>query len=306
MTVNERLQPSWFYHFVRDPNAFRPRTVMPTAWPGGKAVHDTILNGDTNRQIEAIWYYLSLGTSAQDPSGIRATETLLSVTDAARTYRGRSSVAGYRGIAVGFPDRLNYAFNAETGTLSALWRGDFVRVNRNGQGSGGFNPAAKFVALAQDLSFYDLADEKTAWPLRPVMTKEAPVNPDPLYPKNHGYQFAGYYLDDASVPTFMYRSGDIAIEDCSAAQVADKKLRLVRKLTFDSARDRTVWFRALTGKVEAESKQQFKTSELRLSIPLVPTVLRPTAADPKSAELLLKLEIPRGKSTQTLTYEILK
>ena len=36
MTFNERLQPSWFYHFVRDPNAFRPRTVMPTAWPGGR------------------------------------------------------------------------------------------------------------------------------------------------------------------------------------------------------------------------------------------------------------------------------
>jgi hypothetical protein len=178
-------------------------------------------------------------------------------------------------------------------------------VNRSGQGSGGFNPAAKFAALAQDLSFYNLADEKTPWPLRPVITKEAPVNPDPLYPKNRGYQFKGYYLDDASVPTFMYRSGDIEIEDRPAAQVSDKKLRLVRKLTFDSPRAQSVWFRALTGKVEAESKQQFNASELRLSVPLVPTVLRPTAADPKSAELLLKFEIPRGKSTQTLTYEIL-
>ena len=180
------------------------------------------------------------------------------MTDAARTYRGRSSVAGYRGIAVGFPEKLNYAFNAETGTLSAIWRGDFVRVDRSGQGSGGFNPAGKFVALAQDVSFYALPDEQTAWPLRPVMTKEAPVNPDPLYPKNRGYQFKGYYMDDASVPTFMYRSGDIEIEDRSAAQVADKKPRLVRTLTFDSPRNQTVWFRALTGKIEAESKQQFK------------------------------------------------
>ena len=305
MTFNERLQPSWFYHFVRDPNAFRPRTVMPTAWPDGKAVHTKILNGDTDRQIEAIWYYLSLGTSAPEPSGVRATETLLSVTGDTRTYRGRSSVAGYRGIAVGFPDKLNYAFNAETGTLSALWRGDFVRVNRSGQGSGGFNPAGKLVALAQDLSFYALADEKAAWPLRPVMTRESPVNPDPLYPKNCGYQFKGYHTDDASVPTFMYRSGDVAIEDRSAPRLEGKKSRLARTLTFDSPGPRTIWFRALTGRVEAESRRQFKTPELRLSIPSVPTVLRPTAAGAKASELLLKFDIPKGKSTKDLTYEIL-
>ncbi|MCE9529936.1 MAG: hypothetical protein K8T89_02160 [Planctomycetes bacterium] len=305
LTSTERLQPSWFYHYLRDPNLFRPRTVMPSAWPSGQAIHRKVLNGDTDRQIEAIWYYLSLGTSAQDPSGVRQTETLLGVTDVTRTYRGRSGVAGYRGIAVGFPDKLNYAFNAETGTLSALWRGDFVRVNRGGQGSGGFNPAVKPVTLAQDVSFYNLTDEKTPWPLRPVMTKEAPVNPDPLYPKNRGYQFKGYYMDDASIPTFMYFSGDIEIEDRPTAQVVDKKLRLVRTITFDSPKDQTVWFRALTGKVETESKQQFKTSDLRLSIPSVPTVLRPTANDPKALELLLKFEIPKGKSTRTLTYEIL-
>ena len=61
------------------------------------------------------------------------------------------------------------------------------------------------MALAQDVSFYRLADEQTPWPLRPVMTQKEPVNPDPLYPKNRGYQFKGYYLDDESIPTFMYR-----------------------------------------------------------------------------------------------------
>ena len=85
---------------------------------------------------------LSLGTSAADPPGIRRVDTVLSVDETARTYRGRSSVAGFRGIAVGFPERISYAFNAETGTLSAIWQGDFIRVDRGGQGSGGFNPSA--------------------------------------------------------------------------------------------------------------------------------------------------------------------
>ncbi len=304
LTATQRLQPSWFYHFLQNPSAFRPGIVMPTSWPGGKAMHTSILNGDTDKQIEAIWYYLSLGTSAPDPSGIRSVETLLTVTDATRTYRGRSSVAGFRGIAVGFPEKLNYAFNAETGTLSALWRGDFVRVNRGGQGSGGFNPAAKSVQFAQDISFYDLPDEKTAWPLRPVMTKDAPTNPDPLYPKNLGYQFKGYEMDEASIPTFCYRSGDTTIQDRAVAQLSEKKSRLVRTLTFDSPNQRTVWFRALTGKVEAESRTRFKTNELRLGVPDVPTMLRPTI-DAKASELLLKFDIPQGKSTQSITYELL-
>jgi mono/diheme cytochrome c family protein len=302
LTFTERLQPDWFYHFVRNPSAFRRGIVMPTSWPGGKAVHDTILNGDTDTQILAIWYYLSLGTSAQDPSGVRGTDTKLAVTDTTRTYRGRSSVAGFRGIAVGFPEKLSYAFNAETGTLTAVWRGEFVRVDRGGQGSGGFHPLGKVVALPQDVSFHTLTDEKAAWPLRPVMTKEAPVNPDPLYPKNLGYQFKGYELDDASFPTFFYRTGDVKVEDHSIPVKGDKNPRLERTLTFDAPKAGTVWFRALTGAIESDSKEVFKRADLTLTIPKVPTVLRATA-DPKVSELLLKFEIPEGKSTRTLTYD---
>ena len=44
----QRLQPSWFYHFVDNPGAYRPRIVMPLGWPGGKATAKTILGGDTH------------------------------------------------------------------------------------------------------------------------------------------------------------------------------------------------------------------------------------------------------------------
>ena len=306
MISTQRLKPSWFYQYMRNPGAFRPRTVMPSSWPGGEATIQTVLHGDSDRQIEAIWYYLTLGTSAADPSGIRSAPTKLEVTEAARTYRGRSSVAGYRGIAVGFPEKLSYAFNAETGTLSALWRGDFVNVDRGGQGSGGFNPASKPVLLPQDLSFFALPDPETAWPLRPVMTKEAPANPDPLYPKNRGYQFKGYHLDDASIPTFMYRIGEIEIEDRTAPAAPGQNSRLERRWTFQSPADQTLWFRALTGKVKADSKQQFETSDLRIRIPAIPTVLRPNTADKNTSELLLRFDIPKGQSSRTLTYELLK
>ena len=77
------------------------------------------------------------------------------------------------------------------------------------------------------------------------------VIPDPLYPRNRGYQFKGYFLDNDSVPTFMYRSGDVAIEDRSDAAKPGERPVLKRTLAFTSPTAQTIWFRALTGKIEA-------------------------------------------------------
>lgn len=306
LTSYQRLQPGWFNSYLRNPGAFRPRTVMPTAWPGGVAVHKTILDGNTARQIEAIWYYLSLGTSAADPPGLRAVSTKLTVDDQAKTYRGRSRVAGFRGIAVGLPEKLSYAFNTETGTLSAIWQGDFIGVNWSGQGSGDFNPSSEPITLAQDVSFAQLADENSPWPLMPVMTKEARTNPNPLYPKNVGYQFRGYFLGESSIPTFMYRSGTIEIEDRSVATGAEEQRRLTRVLQFDSPMPQTVWFRGLTGDISQESERVFRSGRLRLTIPKAETKRRSLSDEPKRSELLLRLQLPQGKSTLEFLYEPLK
>ena len=305
LTTTQRLQPGWFNSYVRNPGAFRPRTVMPSAWSNGIASHQTILDGNTDAQIEAIWYYLSLGTSAADPSGIRGVSTKLAVDDRAQTFRGRSRVAGFRGIAVGLPEKLSYAFNAETGTLSAIWQGDFISVNWNGQGSGDFNPASEAITLAQDVSFVQLPDENAPWPLLPVMTKENKTNPDPLYPKNVGYQFRGYFLGELSVPTFMYRSDTIEIEDRSIAAGSAEQPRLNRVLQFESPKEQTVWFRALTGDIRQESERAFRSGKLRLTIPKVETNLRSLSTEPKRSELLLHLQIPQGKSTLEFQYELL-
>ncbi len=306
MTSYSRLQPGWFHSFLRNPGAFRPRTVMPTAWPDGTAMHKTILEGDTNKQIEAIWYYLSLGTSAADPPGLRPVNTRLAIEEQASVHRGRSQIAGFRGIAVGLPKGLSYAFNAETGTLSAIWQGEFINVNWSGQGSGNFNPASEPVTLAQDVSFARLADENTPWPLLPTMTKEARTNPNPLYPKNVGYQFRGYYLGESSIPTFMYRSGTIEIEDRSTVARTDEHRQLKRVVQLDSPMPQTVWFRALTGNIAQESTQVFRSGRLRLTIPRIETNLRSLSDGLTQSELLLRLQLPKGKSTLEFLYEPLK
>lgn len=314
ITTTQRLQPGWYNSYLRNPGAFRPRTVMPSAWSGGIATHKTILDGDTDTQIEAIWYYLSLGTSAADPPGIRGVSTKITVDNEAKTFRGRSRVAGYRGIAVGFPEKLSYAFNAETGTLSALWQGDFIGVNWGGQGSGDFNPASEPITLAQDVSFAKLVDENAAWPLLPVMTKDAKTNPDPLYPKNVGYQFRGYFLGESSIPTFMYRSGTLEIEDRSIAAakpaandtVNGEQIQLKRVLQLESPAQQSIWFRALVGDINQESEFVYRSGRLRLTIPKCETKLRQLSDEPKRAELLLHLQVPAGKSTLEFHYEPLK
>ena len=238
----ERLQPSWFVHFMKNPQQYRLGIVMPNYWPGGEAVRNDVLEGNTDEQLRALWHYFSLGRSARDPSGIRSVGTDLKVTDRTRVYRGRSRIAGYRGIAVGFPGGLNYAFNAEYGSLSGLWRGEFVSVGWGGQGAGNFNPRGRAIELAQDVAFYRLAKDDAPWPLLPKMDKENPVNPDPLYPRNRGYQFKGYQLNANGVPTFLYRTGPVEVEDTASVVVTNSMNGLVRMIRFESAKDETVSF----------------------------------------------------------------
>lgn len=301
MTSYQRLQPAWFHGYMLNPAAFRPGIIMPSYWPGGKAIQTEILNGDTNRQLRALWDNFSLGSSARDPSGLRFEPSKLVVTDTTQTYRGRSNVAGYRGIAVGFPGGMNYAFNAQNGAITAIWQGEFVRVGWQGQGSGNFDPLGKHIQLSQDVAFIQGAEPPATWPPDPVTTKEQPVNPDPLYPKNHGYAFLGYSLDtETSVPIFEYRCGDVIITDKS---LSDEK-SLKRGFWFISPETRTVWLRALTGSIVAESETIFKTADLKLTIPPGETTLRPTADG--GQELLIKLALPKGKSIATIKYELLR
>ena len=300
----ERLQPSWFAHFMLDPQKYRPGIVMPNFWPGGEAVRKDVLEGSVDEQLRALWHYFSLGRSARDPSGIRTEGTDLRVTDRARVYRGRSRVAGYRGIAVGFPGGMNYAFNAQNGTLSALWQGEFVSVYWGGQGAGNFNPRARLVEQSQDVSFFRLPNDKAPWPLRPKMDKDNPVNPDPLYPRNRGYQFGGYQLDTGGVPTFLYRTGEVQVEDRSQPVAVDRLNGLVRTLRVEAPKAEAIWFRALTGKVRQMTPGQFGTDQLKLWLPK--NALAVLRGEGEEKELLLKLNLPKGKSEWVIRYELLR
>jgi mono/diheme cytochrome c family protein len=312
----ERLRPGWFMDFLVAPEKLRPGIVMPQSWPDGKATHEGILDGDTRAQLEAIWLYLSLGRSAADPPGIRTQGANLEVGARVRTYRGRSSVAGFRGIAVGYPGGLSYAFNAQNGSLSALWRGEFISVNWNGQGAGNFNPKGRAVRLSEDVSFCRLADEGQAWPRAPRMNAEQPINPDPRYARNQGYRFRGYYLGELDTPTLMYSSGPVEVEDTSRAVEVEGRPVLRRELRLVAPAAETLYMRILTGDIKEHSPTSFQTEDLRVSLPPGQVVLQRARVEPApeegepgaepSLELLLKLSLSEGTTTLILDYELLR
>lgn len=301
-TTAERLQPAWFKSFLINPQTHRPGIIMPLSWPGGEALRQDVLEGDTDKQIDAIWSYLEQGRTARAPKGIRNEPTMLAVENEPLTYRGRSGIAGFRGIAVGFPGGMSYAFNAETGAMSGIWRGGFVRVRWDSQGAGDFNPAVRPIQLAKDLAFMQLESEAQAWPLLPVMTEEEPVNPDPLYPRRLGYRFRGYFLDEAKVPTLMHQAGAVAIEERT---VPGAENELVRTIQFTAPDAQALHFRALAGAIERVSPNQFRVGNLKLTTPESERLILRPAAEEGKQELILVLDLPTGSSQIELRYEVL-
>lgn len=299
----ERLRYDWFAHFLIAPQRYRPGVVMPESWPNGVAAHDGYLEGSTEAQVQAIWHYLRLGRSAADPSGIRVERARLVVEDRVRTYRGRSGVAGFRGVAVGYPGGLSYAFDAYSGALAALWKGEFVSVNWQSQGAGDFNPIGRPVRLARDVAFARLADEDAPWPLLPVTTKEQPVDPDPTYPWKNGYQFLGYHMDGDDVPTLRYRTGQVTVEDTSAALLEGERPVLRRTLTLTAPEAETVYLLLLVGDLERVSPGEVRSPELALRHPKRPTLERPRG---EGTESLLRLDLTPGTTTLVLDYEPLR
>jgi mono/diheme cytochrome c family protein len=193
----ERLQKEWFYQYMFDPQRFSPNTVMPSFWPGGKAMR-TDLEGDPSYQVEAIWQYLLDGRQARAPRGVIREPLEIVVGDEARMLRRRYPGMGKRGIGVGYPGGVNLSFDAEQMRLASLWRGRFVDPSGvwYGQGHGVVRPLGRTIDL-QTGPDLDLTDN--------------PWEVDEGRPPNH--QFGGYRLGEKRRPTLFYSVGSVNVQD---------------------------------------------------------------------------------------------
>jgi cytochrome c2 len=244
--VTSRVQPQWFHDFLLDPGKLKPRTRMPTFFPNGKSQNSAILSGDTDKQIAAMWAYLKNAGKLELPPKIqkaRSQNYELIPKDRPIVLRTFMEKAGTHAIAVGFPEKVHFAFDAEQVRLAHAWRGRFL----DAQGTW-------FVRFAPPAD--PLGDERISLPpgVPFVLLNESSGDDDDLSgpdfdAKKAGYRFLGYRLDKSGVPTFLYRFGRFDIEDRIKP---DTKKTLIRRLTIIDRMPQqpsaTLWFRGHFGK----------------------------------------------------------
>lgn len=296
--TTSRLKKDWFYGFMLKPSRFRKGTIMPSSWPGGHVFMEDVLGGDAKKQIESLWIYLEDGQRAKNPIGLSRKSPQLRVTDEAVICRGRGT-AGYRGLAVGYPERISLAFDTQEMNLRLLWKGEFTNVD-NGRFSARGNDRISF---PQGVPFHRLQNLDDNWPYK--------RKTDYTFPQDQGYRFNGYSLNKSKRPTFTYEYGAVKVQDFFEDVLDDdKKVFFNRTMTFESSESQDeFYFRAASGsKISKRSDTSYKIDRLAINYKLtdsdgkaigVESVVR--QGEPN--ELLIPLKLPKGKTILTLEYK---
>ncbi len=232
--MTDRLKKDWFFQYMLAPQSFSPNTVMPSFWPGGKAIRAD-LKGDSKFQIEALWQYLIDGRQARMPRGVVRERLEIVVTDETKMLRRSYPGIGKRGIGVGYPGGVNLAFDAEQMRVAMIWKGKFLDPGGvwTGQGHGTARPMERAINFSKGPDFD---------------SHLLPWNVDDTRPPNH--QFLGYKLDETRSPTFLYRFGKIKVEDFfESITTRDDSTILRRDTLFTSSTDKdNLSLKAATGK----------------------------------------------------------
>ncbi len=286
--TTQRLQKNWFTLFMRQPSRFHETIIMPGFWPDGKSVRPNILQGDSAQQIDAIWSYLADGERAKKPVGISRQSNELRVGDVAEICRGRSSATGYRGIGVGYPERVNLAFDSGEMVLRRLWRGEFANAD-----FGSFQPrGSDAISFPAGIPFHRLGSLEDNWPYKGKTNHP--------FPQDHGYAWQGYTLDAKRRPTFRYQYEKIAVEDFFE-DALDKtgKSYFKRTLSLDAPEaPQPFYFRIASGaSVRALSEQSFTMDKLTI------TVTSGQKGITREGEVLLPLTLPKGRTILILEYQ---
>ncbi|MEM9645183.1 MAG: cytochrome oxidase [Planctomycetota bacterium] len=205
--ISARIHPGWFAEFLRDPGALKSRTRMPSFFAGGRAQDQKLLGGNVDRQIDAMWVYLEDVAGNGLPQKIldsRAQDYELVPQDRPVLLRTFMPNVGTHAIAVGTPQQIHFAFDAERVRLSSAWRGRFL----DAQGTWFIRFAPPAEPLGEDV--VDLQREPSFVSVEDSGDRQRAEDAIATQPTA---RFGGYRLDALGVPTFLYHFGELAIED---------------------------------------------------------------------------------------------
>ena len=221
----QRLQPRWFLEYMKDPQSKRPGTRMSTFWFPDFALYPDLLGGDTDAQVDAIWTYLSAGSSAPFPKGLivnRNDYDLIPAADEPTLVGVFMNGLSARVVAVGYPERASIAWDMENLRLGRAWRGDFINVQGTWAGRAGAleNPAGDDVLdFPPGMAVGIIETPHQAWPLDPV--------------RDQGWRARGYRRDEQRNPVFRIRGpGGMIVDESIDPVIRESGVHLQRRFTF--------------------------------------------------------------------------
>lgn len=201
--VTDRIQPQWLHDFLLNPGSLKSRTRMPTFFPDGRSGNQTVLGGNVERQLAAMFAYMQDLPNQELPEKLQQSKEHdfeLVPTYKPIVLRTFMKSAGLRAIAVGFPQQVHFAFDAEQVRVAQAWRGRFL--DAHGTWFDRFIPPASPLGT-------DTINLPTGVPLARLETDDA------TWPtaEQAAYKFRGYRLDSSKTPTFLYRAAHFDIAD---------------------------------------------------------------------------------------------
>ncbi len=229
--INDRVRLEWFRNFILDPASLKPRTRMPTFFASGNSPKQELLDGDVDRQIDSLWVYLSEADKHPLPEKIEQAKRQnfeLVPRDRPILLRTFMDDAGPHAIAVGFPEGVHFAFDAETVRVAQLWRGRFL--DAHGTWYDRFTPPA-----------HPLGTDIINLPAGSLLLKSDSSGAAAVV-------FGGYRLDKSGTPTFLYHCEGVAVQD-RLVPAGDRGLRRELKLKplHNQSKPVRIWLRMLVG-----------------------------------------------------------
>ncbi len=298
--MSERLRKDWFHRYMANPQTYRPGTRMPAPWPFGQAtIRDVLDVGNVEQQVaqqkEAVWLFLEDGKKAGIPAGLNTGGIILKPETAPIIYRNFIEGVSPRGIAVGYPERVNLCFDADTFSLALIWENDFIDASKHWNGRGqGFQPPLgdNVFDLVRGVPFAKLENADAAWPTAPAAEQD--------------YRFLGYRFNSSRQPIFRYSKDRIAISDAIVPRRNEKKLasfeRTIR-LETPSPVDGLFFRAASASKIESFDGGFVLDDHLKLTLGGATSkdaIIRQSGGQ---TELLVPVEFENGRAQITQIYE---
>lgn len=262
-TIDQRLRLDWYTRWMHQPQRMAPGTKMPQNFFGDTSQITTVLGGNADAQIDALWAYLSLGPGLPLPAGIEPPGKALAVPvkDRPEVLRTFLPDAGSKAVAVGYPGGTSVAFDAAECRLAYAWAGNFLDAGPVWGGRGG-QPAnllgAKFWAAPPGHP-WAVTDSRTPPDFAARAADPAygrPLKDDALYAGPRRVHFRGYALDSRGTPSFRYALDApdgrpaLAVTETPAPLPPAVASGITRTFAVEVAPNRTAWLLAATATKE--------------------------------------------------------